>query len=265
MQNLTVICAGAICLICTSGCLINDSAIIPKPAWAERAFLPRPSRLAEAEDRMEFGLVAEYRRSTGEEGLRKKTALLREGDLIAARLGKIEAGTDFFLKWKKYAAGYTFLKYGHLDLVMREPSGEDELVLFTCNGTEGVNIKRQFHDLGSRDWDAYRMKGWNRVNIDRLLEFVRISIVQEKGGESYGDLSSLGFGNANLKPKTQADIRGGYTCSTVVAAALYYAGVELDKTRGSSHLDLVTPKQIVTSKGRFTATQTSRESQDGSP
>jgi hypothetical protein len=109
------------------------------------------------------------------------------------------------------------------------------------------------------------MKCLNRVNIDRLLEFVRISIVQEKGGASYGDLSSLGFVNANLKPKTQADIRGAYTCSTVVAAALYYAGVELDKTRGSSRLDLVTPKQIVTSKGRFTATQTSRESQDGSP
>jgi hypothetical protein len=109
------------------------------------------------------------------------------------------------------------------------------------------------------------MKSWDRVNIDRLLEFVRISIVQEKGGESYGDLSSLGFGNANLKPRTQVDIGGGYTCSTVVAAALYYAGVELDKTRGSSHLDLVSPKQIVTSKGRFTAAKTSREAQDGSP
>jgi hypothetical protein len=265
MRDLTVICVGAICLICTSGCLINDSAIIQKPAWVERAFLPRPSRLAEAEDRMEFGLVAEYRRRTGEEGLRKKTALLREGDLIAARLGKVEAGMDLFLKWQKYAAGYTFLKYGHLDLVMREPSGEDKLVLFTCNGIEGVNIKRQLHDLGSRDWDAYRMKGWGRVNIDRLLEFVRISIVQEKGGASYGDLSSLGFGNANLKPRTKADIGGGYTCSTVVAAALYYAGVELDKTRGSSQLDLVSPKQIVTSKGRFTAIQTSKESQDGSP
>jgi hypothetical protein len=41
------------------------------------------------------------------------------------------------------------------------------------------------------------------------------------------------------------------TCSTVIAAAPYYGGVELDKTRGSSHIDLVTPKQIVTSKGRF--------------
>ncbi|MDB4712850.1 hypothetical protein OAF43_01370 [bacterium] len=227
--------------------------------------MPKPSRLAEVEDRIEFELVVEYRRRTGEKGLRKKTALLREGDIIAARLGKVEAGMDLFLKWKKYAAGYTFLKYGHLDLVVREPSGEDKLVLFTCNGTEGVNIKRQFHDLGSRDWDAYRMKGWDRVNIDRMLEFVRISIVQEKGGESYGDLSSLGFGNANLKPRRQADIVGGYTCSTVIAAALYYAGVELDKTRGSSQLDLVTPKQIVTSKGRFTTKQISRESQDGCP
>ena len=165
MPDFAVICASAICLFCTGGCLINDSAIIPKPAWAERVFLPKPSRLAEVEDRIEFELVVEYRRSTGEKGLRKKTALLRDGDIIAARLGKVEAGMDLFLKWKKYAAGYTFLKYGHLDLVVREPSGEDKLVLFTCNGTEGVNIKRQFHDLGSRDWDAYRMKGWDRVNI----------------------------------------------------------------------------------------------------
>ncbi len=126
-----------------------------------------------------------------------------------------------------------------------------ELVLFTCNGTEGVNIKRQLKDLGSRDWDVYRTKDWSRIDKERLLEFLRISIVQEKGGESYGDLSSLGFGNANLKPRTQEDIGGGYTCSTVIAAALYYAGMELDKTRGSSHIDLVTPKQIVTSKGRF--------------
>ena len=58
---------------------------------------------------------------------------------------------------------------------------------------------------------------------------------------------------------------GGYTYSTVIAAALYYAGVELDKTRGSRQLDLVTPKQTVTSKGRFTTIQTSRESQDGCP
>ncbi len=251
MQKMCVIFTASICLIANSGCLVNDSLIVPKPGWIQRAFVPRPSRLAEPGDRLEFKRVARFRRQTGEEGLQKKTTLLQEGDLVAARLGKIEAGTDFFLKWKKYAAGYTFLKYGHLDLVIRDPGGGDELVLFTCNGTEGVNIKRQLKDLGSRDWDVYRTKDWSRIDKERLLEFLRISIVQEKGGESYGDLSSLGFGNANLKPRTQEDIGGGYTCSTVIAAALYYAGMELDKTRGSSHIDLVTPKQIVTSKGRF--------------
>ena len=223
----------------------------PKLSWVERSFVPIPSRLADIENRMEFELVTEYRRKSGGDGLRKKTALLQEGDLVAARLRKIEAGTDFFLKWKKYAAGYTFLKYGHLDLVMRDPGGGDKLVLFTCNGNEGVNIKRDLSDLNNRDWDVYRTKDWNRIDRERLLEFVRKCVVQEKGEESYGDLSSLGFGNANLKPATLQDVDGKYTCSTVIAAALYYAGVELDKTRGSSQMDLVTPKQIVTSKGRF--------------
>ena len=251
MRKMCVVFTASISLIGSSGCLVNDSAIMPKPSWIERAFVPRPSRLAEPVDRLEFERIAKFRRQTGELGLRKETALLREGDLVAARLGKIKAGSDLFLKGESYAAGYTFFKYGHLDLVLRDPGGRNQLVLFTCNGTEGVNIKRHLSDLGNRDWDVYRMKDWNRVDRERLLEFVRTTIIQEKGGESYDDFSALGFRNANLKPRTQADIGGGYTCSTVIAAALYYAGVELDKTRGSSHVDIVTPKQVVTSKGRF--------------
>lgn len=264
MQNLTVICAGAICLIFTSGCLINDSALMPKPSWIQRAFSPRPSRLAEPEDRLEFECVAKFRRHSGEAGLEKQTSLLQEGDLIAARLGKLKAGSDLFLKRKAYAAGYTFLKYGHLDLVLRDPDGGSELVLFTCNGTDGVNFKRRFSDLGNRDWDVYRMKDWSRVDTERLFEFARTCIDKEKGAESYDDLSALGFRNANLKPRTQEDIGGGYTCSTVIAAALYYAGVELDQTRSSSHIDIVTPKQVVTSKGRFFRSQTPESIQDSS-
>ena len=251
MKRITIIFAGSLCLIGNNGCLLNDSAIVPKPSWIQRAFVPRPSRLAEPEDRLEFERVARFRRQNGEAGLRKETALLQEGDLIAARLGKLKAGSDLFLKGKTYAAGYTFFKYGHLDLVLRDPGGGDELVLFTCNGTDGVNAKHHLSDLGNRDWDVYRMKDWSRIDRERLLEFVRTSINKGKGAESYDDLSAVGFRNANLKPRTQADIGGGYTCSTVIAAALYYAGVELDQTRSSSHIDIVTPKQVVTSKGRF--------------
>ena len=257
MQNLTVVCAGSICLVCASGCLVNDSSVMPKPSWIQRAFVPRPSRLAEPADRLEFECVARFRRQSGEAGLEKETALLKEGELIAARLGKLQAGSDLFLRGKKYAAGYTFFKYGHLDLVLRDQDGGGELVLFTCNGTDGVNSKRHLSDLGDRDWDVYRMKDWSRVDRERLFEFVRTCINKGKGAESYDELSALGLRNANLKPRTQEDIRGGYTCSTVIAAALYYAGVELDQTRSSSHIDIVTPKQVVTSKGRFFRASTS--------
>ena len=251
MQNRIVFFAGLICLVCTSGCLVNDSALMPKPSWIQRAFVPRPSRLAEPEDRLKFDRVARFERQSGEAGLEKETAQLREGDLVAASLGKLKAGTDLFLKGKTYAAGYVLLKYGHLDLVLRDPNGGGELVLFTCNGTDGVNIKRRLSDLGDRDWDVYRMKNWERVNRERLFEFARTSISKGNGEEGYDDLSAVGFRNTNLKPKTQEDIGGGYTCATVIAAALYYAGVELDQTRSGSYIDIVSPKQVVTSKGRF--------------
>ena len=95
------------------------------------------------------------------------------------------------------------------------------------------------------------MKNWERVNRERLFEFARTSISKGNGEEGYDDLSAVGFRNTNLKPKTQEDIGGGYTCATVIAAALYYAGVELDQTRSGSYIDIVSPKQVVTSKGRF--------------
>jgi len=207
--------------------------------------------LAEPEDRLKFDRVARFERQSGEAGLERETAQLREGDLVAASLGKLKAGTDLFLKGKTYAAGYVLLKYGHLDLVLRDPYGGGELVLFTCNGTDGVNIKRRLSDLGDRDWDVYRMKNWERVNRERLFEFARTSISKGNGEEGYDDLSAVGFRNTNLKPKTLEDIGGGYTCATVIAAALYYAGVELDQTRSGSYIDIVSPKQVVTSKGRF--------------
>ena len=144
---------------------------------------------------------------SGEAGLEKQTSLLQEGDLIAARLGKLKAGSDLFLKRKAYAAGYTFLKYGHLDLVLRDPNGGGELVLFTCNSTDGVNIKRRLSDLGDRDWDVYRMKNWERVNRERLFEFARTSIRKAKGAEGYDNLSAVGFRMLTLNQKHRKILR----------------------------------------------------------
>ena len=96
------------------------------------------------------------------------------------------------------------------------------------------------------------MSNWERVDKDRLYDFIRTGIARYQSEDAfYDNLSAIGLRNANLNPRTMDDIRGGYICSTAVVSALYYSGVELDNMRSSSYIDLVSPKQVVTSKGRF--------------
>ena len=96
------------------------------------------------------------------------------------------------------------------------------------------------------------MPNWERVDKNRLYEFIRAGIEKGQSEDAfYDNFSAIGLRNANLKPRTKDDIGGGYICSTAVVSALYYSGVELDNMRSSSYIDLVSPKQVVTSKGRF--------------
>lgn len=235
-----------------SGCVMNDKAMVPKPSWLQRAFVPRPSRLAEPKDRLFFEPVTSYRRNMGEAGLVEKIKLLKEGDLVAASLGKIESSHDLIVNRRLNYIAYTVLDYGHLDIVVIDPEGSDEKVLFTCQSFEGVNAKRRLQDLDNRDWDAFRMKNWERVDRERLYEFIKIALERGQNKDAYYDnLSAIGMRNANLKPVSKNDIGGGYICSTAVVSALYYAGVELDNMRSSSYIDLVSPKQVFTSEGRF--------------
>ena len=230
---------------------MTDSPVVPKPSWLQRAWVPKPSRLAKREDRVTFQRVSSYRRYEGKQGLMEKIRLLREGDLITASLGKVESGMDFIFRRRTNYIAYTVLDYGHLDIVICDPGGSGKLVLFTCTTKEGVNAKRQLLDLDNRDWDVYRINDWQRVDQARLYEFVEIGLKRGQNSETYDNFSAVGLRNANLKPKTPEDIGGGYICSTVVAAALHYAGVELDNTRNSAYVDLVSPKQVITSKGRY--------------
>ena len=235
-----------------SGCVMNDKAMVPKPSWLQRAFVPRPSRLAEPKDRLFFEPVTSYRRNMGEAGLVEKIKLLKEGDLVAASLGKIESSHDLIVNRRLNYIAYTVLDYGHLDIVVIDPEGSDEKVLFTCQSFEGVNAKRRLQDLDNRDWDAFRITNWERVDRERLYEFIKIALELGLNKDAYYDnLSAIGMRNANLKPVSKDDIGGGYICSTAVVSALYYAGVELDNMRSSSYIDLVSPKQVFTSEGRF--------------
>ena len=108
---------------------MTDSPIVPKPRWVQRTWVPKPSRLAKPEDRLAFERVASFRRSDGESGLAEKTKLLREGDLVAASLGKLESSSNLILGRGMNYIAHTVLDYGHLDLVIKDPAGSDELVL----------------------------------------------------------------------------------------------------------------------------------------
>ena len=239
-------------LTLSSGCLISDKAIVPKPSWLQRAFVPRPSHLADPVDRLSFEPVTSYRRNMGKAVLNEKIKLLKEGDLVAASLGKIESSHNLIVNRKINYIAYTVLDYGHLDIVVYDIKGSGEKVLFTCQSFEGVNAKRHLQNLDNRDWDAFRMPNWERVDKDRLYDFIRTGIARYQSEDAfYDNLSAIGLRNANLNPRTMDDIRGGYICSTAVVSALYYSGVELDNMRSSSYIDLVSPKQVVTSKGRF--------------
>ena len=241
----------AVMIAGVSGCIMTDSPVVPKPSWLQRAWGPTPSRLAKREDRMSFKRIASYRRYEGRQGLKEKIRHIQEGDLIAASLGKIESSRDVIFRQRMNFIAYTVLDYGHLDIVIRDPDGSGELVLFTCTTKEGVNTQRRLTDLGNRDWDIFRLNDWDRVDHERLYEFAKLGLERGQNDETYDNFSAIGFRNANLKPKSRDDIGGGYICSTVVAAALHYAGVELDNTRNSAYVDLVSPKQVVTSKGRY--------------
>ena len=61
----------------------------------------------------------------------------------------------------------------------------------------------------------------------------------------------FGLWNSNLTPAQPDEIGHDYICSTAVVAALYYAGLELDAVRNWGYLDLCSPKQVVSSRGRI--------------
>jgi hypothetical protein len=84
-----------------------------------------------------------------------------------------------------------------------------------------------------------------------LNEFIQLAM--KKAGHWYVyDFSGMfGMWNSNLKPNKPDEIGHDYICSTIVLTALYYSGLELDAYRRGGLLDLVTPAQVIESKGRL--------------
>ena len=220
--------------------------------WIEKPAKNGPSTKVERKDRAHFLHRASYDhlKESAESFLERKSEL-REGDVIAYKLDKADARRKIFLEGKLNIIGYRLLKYGHLGIVIKDPEDPSRLRLFSSHSFVGPNVKEKLDTLITHSWDCYRLDKWDRVDKPRLYDFV--AKVRKRAEAWYGyDFSGMfGLWNSNLQPEKPSKIGHDYICSTVIVAALYYSGLELDAVQRSGVLDLVTPKQVVSSDGRF--------------
>ena len=201
-------------------------------------------------DRCEFSKCGSFNRQNGSVSFGEVRGHLQEGDVVACWLSVDEVNKEL-LKGKVNTAIYGAVKYGHLGILVKDPKNPERLVLFSSEGFKGPNVDEDLDDLKEHSFDAFRLDKTARLNAERLREFVVLSI--EKAGKWNGyDFSGMfGLWNGDLKPSRPEDIDNEYICSTVVVAALYYSGVELEASHRRGLLDSVTPFQVVSSKGRF--------------
>lgn len=218
--------------------------------WMEKPGAHGPSTQAAPQDQTQFKMVASFDAQQGEAAFHTVQNQIREGDVIAYRMSAIDAYRDMLmLKLNKVA--YGVFRYGHLAIVVDKPGGASGQRLFSSQSFKGPNVAEDLDTLRSHDFDVYRLDKWDRVNRDRLHEFVHASI--QKAGKWYGyDFSGMfGLINSNLRPTSPKEIGHDYICSTVVVGAFYYAGLELDAIKRDGVLDIVTPAQVIASRGRL--------------
>lgn len=217
--------------------------------WVEKPSARGVSKEANAKDRTSFEMIASFdQQDPG--SFRARKAALREGDIVAYWMKKRESRRAI-VKGDFNKIGYRLLSYGHLAIVVKDPQNKGKLRLFSSQSFKGPNLREDIDTLKDHSWDSFRLDQWNRIDKQRLYEFVELA--QSKAGHWAGyDFSGMfALWNSNLKPDHAHKIGHDYICSTIVVAALYYSGLELDAVQRKGVLDLVTPKQVVTSRGRI--------------
>ena len=221
-----------------------------KPA-STRTAMPDEGESA-AQDQTRFVQIASHDPRDDATTLTTTLGQLQEGDVIAYRLGAWEARMKL-LTGDVGKIGYRLFKYGHLAVLVRDPDDGNTLRVFSSERFRGANTRFGLDSLAGQHFDVYRLEHAERIDRKRLNDFVRIAL--QKSGNVFGyDFSGVfGLWNSRLTPNRPDEVGSSYICSTVVATALYYAGVDLDVSARHGVLDLVTPLQVVEAKGRFIA------------
>jgi hypothetical protein len=220
--------------------------------WVEKPVYAEDMQDVPEEKRLHFDKVGGY--TDGEGAFAEVKESLREGDVIAFRMTGKEARNDL-ARGRLGAAGYEILDYGHL-AILTHVEGNETLKLLTTLPFNGPNTKEDVDSISERSFDVYRLNRWDKVDLDRFHEFVQKA--EDKAGNwiGYDFTGMFGVWNSNLRPDEAKAIGHDYICSTLVAAALYYAGADMMVSSRAGWLDLVSPRQVVTSHGRLQEVKT---------
>jgi hypothetical protein len=238
-----ILFAAAICLAGFSCSQSKRGWLVMR--WVEKPVYAEDMQVVPEEKRLSFKKVGGY--SAGTEEFAEVLPTLREGDVIAYRMTTKDSSRAI-AKGRLNKVSYNVLDYGHL-AILTHVEGNETLRLLSSQSFRGPNVKDEIHSLREHSFDVFRLNRWDKVDVERFHEFVEKS--QEKAGNWIGyDFSGMfGVWNSNLRPDEAKAIGHDYICSTVVAAALYYAGADMKVSSRAGWLDLVSPKQVVTSHG----------------
>jgi hypothetical protein len=217
--------------------------------WVEKPSSRGVSEQADPKDRTQFDFVVGFDQQKPGTFVDRKRQL-REGDLVAYWMKKNES-RKAILKGDVNKIGYRLLDYGHLAMLARDPDNPDKMVLLSSQSFKGANTEEDIDTLIDHSWDAYRLDQWERIDQARLQEFIKHASSKAGHWAGYDFSGMFAMWNSNLKPDHLDKVGHDYICSTIVVAALYYSGLELDAVQRKGLLDLVSPKQVVTSKGRI--------------
>jgi hypothetical protein len=216
--------------------------------WVEKPSSHGPSTRAAPEDVAAFQLLVSHDESPDAAIFEHATGQLRVGDVIAYRMDRRQVRRDL-LRGQLHKISYGVLRYGHLAVVVADPVKPTQLRIFSSESLKGPNVDEDLRGLARHDWDAYRLDQHARLDCTRLAEFVSVALERANRLRGYDFSGMLGVWNANLRPRSPEEIGNEYICSSLVATAFYYAGIELDAIRHRA-LDLLTPLQVVSSRGR---------------
>lgn len=198
--------------------------------------------------RAKFNLVASYNK--GGQGLEKVLRTIQEGDVIAYRMtGREKRGG--LLRGNVKAVSYLLMKYAHLSIVVKDSDLPSPLRLYTSQGARGPNILDGLDELEHHSFDVYRVDRWRELDMIRLREFVDTSLKKANRIFGYNFIGMVGIWSNYLEPHSKKEVGDDYLCSTAVAAALHYSGLDLDAVRCCEVFNMVSPERVVTSTGRM--------------